>query len=69
MACEMNCLFSATSKGLGYLMYNLRYSGEIGMMLCIMIVLILIGVLFEKGIFGMLENRILIKRGIKREAD
>ncbi len=67
MAGEMNCLFSVRAKGLGYLMYNLRFNGEIDKVLCIMIVLVLIGVFFEKVIFGSIENRILRKRGINRE--
>lgn len=67
MAGEMNCLFSVNSKGLGYLMFNLRYSGEIDRVMCIMIVLILIGVFFDKAVFGMLENKIMILHGIRRD--
>ncbi len=67
MAGEMNCLFSAKSLGLGYLMYNLRFSGELDKMLCIMIILVIIGVLFEKVIFGTIENKILRKHGIKHD--
>ena len=67
MAGEMNCLFSSQSKGLGYLMYNLRFSGQIDNMLCIMIVLIIIGMFFEKAVFGKAENMILRKRGLKRD--
>lgn len=67
MAGEMNCLFSARAHGLGYLMYNLRFSGELDKMLCIMIILIIIGVLFEKLLFGIIENKILKKYGLKQD--
>lgn len=67
MAGEMNCLFSINSKGLGYLMFNLRYSGAIDKVICIMIVLILIGVFFDKAVFGMIENKIFTLHGIHRE--
>ena len=46
-------------------MYNLRFSGQIDNMLCIMIVLIIIGMFFEKAVFGKAENMILRKRGLK----
>lgn len=69
MASEMNCLFSADALGIGYLMYNLRTTGGLDKVFCIMIVLILVGVFFEKLVFGTVENRILTKRGIRREND
>ncbi len=69
MAGEMNCLFSIRAKGLGYLMYNLRFNGQIDKVLGIMIVLVLVGVFFEKLIFSSIENRILRKRGIERETE
>ena len=68
MAGEMNCLFSVNSKGLGYLMFNLRYSGAIDKVMCIMTVLILIGVFFDKAVFGMLENKIMTSHGIRRDS-
>lgn len=67
MAGEMNCLFSARSLGLGYLMYNLRFGGELDKMLCIMIILVIIGVIFEKLLFGTIENKILKKYGLKQD--
>lgn len=67
MAGEMNCLFSVNSKGLGYLMFNLRYSGAIDKVMCIMTVLILIGVFFDKAVFGMFENKIMTSHGIRRD--
>lgn len=69
MAGEMNCLFSAEAYGIGYLMYNLRFNGCLDKVLCIMIILVIIGVFFEKTVFGTIENKILTKRGIRREND
>lgn len=68
MAGEMNCLFSVNSKGIGYLMFNLRYSGAIDKVMCIMIVLIVIGVFFDKAVFGMIENKIMTLHGIRRDS-
>lgn len=67
MAGEMNCLFSVNSKGLGYLMFNLRYSGAIDKVMCITIILILIGVFFDKAVFGILENKIMVLHGIRND--
>ncbi len=67
MAGEMQCLFSAGAFGAGYLMDKLREAGLIDKVICIMIILILIGVFFEKAVFGLLEKRILSVRGIGRE--
>ncbi len=67
MAGEMNCLFSVNAGGLGYLMFNLRYSGALDKVICIMIVLIVIGVFFDKAVFGVIENKIMRTHGIRRD--
>lgn len=66
MAGEMNCLFAVNASGLGYLMFNLRYSGALDKVICIMLVLVAVGVLFDKAVFGTVENAILTKHGIRR---
>ena len=66
MAGEMNCLFSINASGLGYLMFNLRYSGAMDKVMCLMLVILLMGALFDKLIFGTAEDKILRAHGIKR---
>lgn len=67
MTGEMNLLFSVSSKGIGYFMYNMRTNAQLDKVICVMIVLILIGVFFEKVVFGITENKVLTKRGIRSE--
>lgn len=67
MTGEMNLLFSIASKGIGYFMYTMRTNAQLDKVICIMIILILVGVFFEKIVFGIAENKILTKRGIRRE--
>ena len=45
---------------------NYRYSGALDKVICIMLVLVAVGVLFDKAVFGTVENAILTKHGIRR---
>lgn len=53
----------SASIGLGYTLMLGRDLADINQVMTIMLVIILLGILMDKGIFSLIENRILKKRG------
>ncbi len=54
----------SASAGLGYTLMVGRDLADINQVMTVMLVIILIGILIDKGIFTALEYRILKKRGL-----
>ena len=54
----------SASIGLGYTLMVGRDLADINQVMTIMLVIIGIGILIDKGIFSLLENHILRKRGL-----
>ena len=54
----------SASIGLGYTLMVGRDLADINQVMTIMLAIVLIGVLVDKGLFSALEYRILKKRGI-----
>ncbi len=67
MAGEMNCLFAIPPRGLGHLLDTMRSASSLANLFCITVVIIIIGMLFEKVFFSIAEDKILAKRGLSRE--
>lgn len=55
----------SASVGLGYTLMMGRDLADINQVMTVMLVIILIGIVIDKGIFTNLENHILKKRGLK----
>lgn len=53
----------SASIGLGYTLMLGRDLADINQVMTIMLVIILLGIIMDKGIFSLIENRILKKRG------
>lgn len=54
----------SSSMGLGYALMTGRDLADINQVMTIMLVIIFIGILIDKGIFTALEYRVLKKRGL-----
>lgn len=54
----------SNTVGLGYTLTLGRDLADINQVMTVMLVIILIGILIDKGIFTTLENHILRKKGI-----
>lgn len=57
----------SASMGLGYTLMVGRDLADINQVMTIMLVIILIGIIIDKGVFTSLENHILRKRGLLEE--
>lgn len=57
----------SSSIGLGYTLMMGRDLADINQVMAIMLIIILIGILIDKGLFSNLENHILRKRGLLEE--
>ncbi len=57
----------SASVGLGYTLMVGRDLADINQVMTVMLVIILIGILIDKGIFTVVEHRILRKRGLMAE--
>ena len=57
----------SASVGLGYTLMVGRDLADINQVMTVMLVIILIGILIDKGIFTAVEHRILRKRGLMAE--
>lgn len=55
----------SASVGLGYTLMMGRNLADINQVMTVMLVIVIIGVIVDKGIFSSVENRILKKRGLK----
>lgn len=53
----------SASVGLGYTLMLGRDLADINQVMTVMLVIILLGILMDKGVFSLIENRILKKRG------
>lgn len=55
----------SASVGLGYTLMMGRNLADIDQVMTVMLVIVIIGIVVDKGIFSSVENRILKKRGLK----
>lgn len=55
----------SSSIGLGYTLMLGRNLADINQVMLVMIVIIIIGIVMDKVCFSLLENRVLVKRGLK----
>ena len=53
----------SASIGLGYTLILGRDLADINQVMTVMLVIILLGIVMDKGVFSLIENRILKKRG------
>ena len=54
----------SASMGLGYTLMVGRDLADINQVMTVMLIIVLIGVLIDKGVFGVVEKRILRVRGL-----
>lgn len=55
----------SASVGLGYTLMIGRDLADINQVMTVMLVIVLIGIVIDKGIFSSVENYLLKKRGLK----